>query len=211
MIIEFEKALTFEENVRFYRGRSMGGTFRLGDRLIIRPVSWNEIQPGDVIVFTDANHRDGTDEIVHRVVRVTGDGLFTRGDNNPACDIGIVRPDQVISKVESIANGKQKLKVLGGLKGLYLARVRWEFSQFYRWVRKLIGQPYRLLRLSGIVPKIWKPEIDRIYLHTEHGPLVKYLYKQQSIGVWDPSHQRFECRKPFDLVIPSPLDKGTSS
>jgi len=211
MIIEFEKALTFEKNVRFYRGRSMGGTFRLGDRLIIRPVLWNEIKPGDVILFQNTNHGDQTDEVVHRVVKVRGDGLITRGDNNQACDPEPIRLDQVIGKVESIEKGKRNLKVAGGAKGLYLARIRWELSQFYRLWRKLFERPYHLLYLSGIVPKIWKPEIDQIYLQTEHGPLIKYLYKQQSVGIWDQSHQRFECRKPFDLVIPSPLDKGTSS
>jgi hypothetical protein len=101
--------------------------------------------------------------------------------------------------------------VVVGLKGIYIPRVRRELLWFYHWARKLIKHPYRLLRLSGIIPRIWKPVIRRIYLQTERGRVVKYLYKQKSVGIWDESLQRFECRKPFDLVIPSPLDKGSSS
>jgi hypothetical protein len=206
MRLEFEKTLTLEKNIRFYLGKSMGGTFHLGDRLVIGPISLTDIRPGDVIVFHDVNHKDDMEEVVHRVVRVTGDRLITRGDDNSINDLEPIHFEEVIGKVEAIENGNRKLRVAGGRKGLIMARVRWEFSQFYRWGRKLIGHPYQLLRLSGIVPKIWKPEISQVYLQTEHGVLIKYLYKQQSIGVWDQSLQRFECRKPFDLVIPCPKD-----
>ena len=119
--------------------------------------------------------------------------------------------EEVIGKVEAIENGNRKLRVAGGLRGLIAARFRWELMRFYRWARKLWNMPYQTLRLSGIVPRIWKPEISQVHIQTEQGVLIKYLYKQRNVGVWNQTNHSFECRKPFDLVIPSPLDKGTSS
>ena len=56
----------------YYRGKSMGGTFHLGDRLIISSVSLNNIKRGDVIVFHGKNRVGDFDEIVHRVVELVG-------------------------------------------------------------------------------------------------------------------------------------------
>jgi hypothetical protein len=40
-----------------------------------------------------------------------------------------------------------------------------------------------------------------VHLRTEHGRLVKYVYGGRTVAWWWPGQNRFECRKPFDLVL----------
>jgi len=62
---------------------SMEPVLHVGDVIIIEPVNPEDIRVGDVIIF----YRPGTDQlIVHRVVRTTSQGLYTRGDANPGID-----------------------------------------------------------------------------------------------------------------------------
>jgi len=72
------------------------------------------------------------------------------------------------------------------------------------WVRWLFRKPYHLLLFSGIITKLWEPVFYKLTLQTEDGPLVKYIYRQHTVAVWDANLKRFDCHKPFDLVIPRP-------
>jgi signal peptidase I len=193
-----------DENIRFYRGDSMRGTFHLGDRLLIEPVLFADIQLGDVIVYRGTNGQGNAEEVVHRVVAITEDGLITRGDNNRRHDFSPVQRDQIIGKVVEMENGGRKQAVVDGSKGLRRAKLRWAILRLDRVVRLLFQFPYHLLRNSQIVPKLWRPVITEIHLKTDCGPLVKYIYKQRTVAVWDASQKRFDCRKPFALVIPNP-------
>lgn len=62
---------------------SMEPTLSVGDVIFIEPVGRQDLEVGDVIVF----YRPGTDQlIVHRVVRKTELGIYTKGDANPGID-----------------------------------------------------------------------------------------------------------------------------
>jgi signal peptidase I len=190
-----------------YHGASMGPTFKPGQLLHIRLDS-KKIMPGDIIVFKG---QPDSQRIVHRVVSVSAQGFLTRGDNNKGLDPYLVLADQVIGKVDRMEmQGEQKV-VLGGRQGLWKAQIRWAMLWLDMWFRRMFWRPYGLLRASRIVPRIWRPVITVVQLKTEEGSLVKYIYKRRAVAVWDPSNRRFECRKPFDLVIPSPLDKESIS
>ena len=71
-----------KKNTRFYRGESMKGSFRIGDRLYIEPVLINKLKRGDVIIFQDISQNGDGKELVHRIVSIYKDDLVTRGDNN---------------------------------------------------------------------------------------------------------------------------------
>lgn len=62
---------------------SMRPTLEVGDVIFMQPVKPSEIEVGDVIIF----YKPGTRElIVHRVVKKTAEGLYTKGDANPTID-----------------------------------------------------------------------------------------------------------------------------
>jgi signal peptidase I len=195
---------TSAENTRYYRGNSMNGVFRLGDRLIIAPATSADIMVGDIIVFYRTNHVDEKDEIVHRVVAINNREYFTRGDNSLFCDLKPVQMEQIIGKVVMVENGGRTQVVLGGAQGLQRAKLQWTILQLDRFGHRLSQFPYNLLRNSQLISKLWRPIILQIRLQTEDGWIVKYIYKQRTVAVWNLTRQRFDCRKPFDLVISHP-------
>jgi signal peptidase I len=60
------------------RGHSMRPAFRQGDILALAPAPPETIRRGQVIVFR-APDRDPADWVVHRVIRVTGNGAARQG------------------------------------------------------------------------------------------------------------------------------------
>ena len=200
------KAIYIRENIRYYRGNSMHGTFFLGDRLLIEPVLFDDIHPGDIILYRRTDNAGNTEELVHRVV-VKGEGeLITRGDQNRCNDISPVQSDQIIGKVVATVSGRYEQVVVGGSKGLQRAKLRWVRLRWHYIAYRLSLYPYHIFRSSRIIFKYWRPIITKIHLKTDRGPLVKYIYKQRTIAIWEASSRRFFCRRPFDLVIFPPED-----
>ena len=56
---------------RFYRGRSMAGTFRPGDYMTVVPLGLADVRPGDVVVYRRRDRREDDDYLVHRIVAAT--------------------------------------------------------------------------------------------------------------------------------------------
>ena len=67
----------------FYYGNSMRRVFQEGELLINRPADFEELVPGDVIVFFSPEKNKN---VVHRVIAKTGGAISTIGDNNDAPD-----------------------------------------------------------------------------------------------------------------------------
>ena len=62
---------------------SMKPVLMVGDVILIEPVKPEDLKVGDVIVF----HNPWTGSlVVHRIVRITEKGVYTKGDANPAVD-----------------------------------------------------------------------------------------------------------------------------
>ena len=51
-----------------------------------------------------------------------------------------------------------------------------------RFLRRGLSRPYQWLKHSGIVAKIWRPEIEKIHFETQDGPLVKYVHKGKTVA-----------------------------
>jgi signal peptidase I len=78
-----------------YPTPSMVPTLEVGDLVIVQSVSYSSLHIGDVIVFGEPTADGGclAIDIVHRIVNITSQGLYTQGDNrftNP-------RPDEPLS------------------------------------------------------------------------------------------------------------------
>ncbi|MGB8214210.1 MAG: signal peptidase I [Anaerolineales bacterium] len=182
-----------------YVGPSMSPTFQSGDFLYLRsaPV---KLHKGDVIVFADTKSNGF---VVHRIVSTSPIGLVTRGDQNRFCDPPVPL-DQVIGKVDLVENKAGINPVIHGLRGLWSARISYLVFQLYALFRQLFWIPYRLFRISGLVSTFWRPNIVKLHLQNADGSLIKYIHKHRTVAVWNPFLQKFDCHKPFDLVITHP-------
>ncbi len=196
-----------QESRRFYFGGSMAGAFQSGDCLVLRSCLLSEIHPGDVVVFGAGEHGEGPGDIVHRIVGTAPGGLVAQGDANLRPDRVLVTEENLVGLVialERIEKGTVRYRpVLRGGSGLSLAR----FRRFVKRVRSklhLVWRPYRYLRASGWVRSFWRPEVVRLTFTSKEGPVVKYVFRGRTVACWWPSLRRFECRKPFDLVLRHP-------
>lgn len=173
----------------------MRSTFHQGQVLYVRPES-KKPHPGDVIVY-----RMGEEFVVHRVNAVSREWIKTRGDNNPRFDEFPIEEKQIVGIVESVDDGKATRPVTGGRRGLIIARMRWGFSAAVNWMRPVIGAPYRWLKSSRIMAKIWHPKVIQVKTNSTSGPMIKYIVCGKTVATWNPNLKRFQCKRLYDLVI----------
>lgn len=202
MQVNREKLLkTLKKNKLFYSGRSMKGSFRVGDRLYIEPVLINKLKRGDVIIFQDISQNGEEKELVHRVVSIYKDGLVTRGDNNRQNDDILVTQKNFKGIVTHFERNGKKKPVKSGFKGMIKAKIRYLTLSIKRLIRVIFRMPYRALKKSGLVPKIWKPEIKKIFIKTPDEEIIKYIHGSHTVAQMWPKKRKFLCKKPYDLII----------
>lgn len=182
----------------------MLGTFRPGDCLKIEPLSIAHIRPGDVVAFLAPGRKNSLEERVHRVVAITPEGLVTRGDNTPHADTCFVTAGNLLGRVTHVERGGITRPVRGGRLGLLRARALWTRIHLRNLAVRLGRGPYGWLRDSGLVPRLWQPTVTKIRLATDNGTLVKYVCGGRTVARWWPEEGRFECHRPYDLVISRP-------
>lgn len=186
---------------RFYSGRSMKGTFLNGDRLVLEQVSINELNKGDVIVFKGLNFYGSEKDLVHRIVSISDKGVVTKGDNNFYNDTNLVSQDNFVGRVTHIRRKWQKIQVKNGKSGLRRAEILHTKLYIKKTIWEICRFPYNKLKKSELIPKIWKPNIKKIYIKTPEGELIKYIHGKRTVGrVWT-KERRYKFKKPYDLVI----------
>ncbi|MBU0491734.1 MAG: hypothetical protein KKA73_10050 [Chloroflexi bacterium] len=204
-----------DDRRRFYRGNSMAGTFRLGDYLTIEPALLEAIRPGDVVIYQGGDQEGEPNDIVHRVVAQTPDGLVARGDNNPCVDTILVTEANLLGRVTYLERGGIIRPVRGGRWGLLRARTfhaRRRARRMGARIVRLLGRwPYRALRRSGLLPRLWHPTITRIQFATDDGPVVKYVSGGRTVARWWLETDQFRCRRPYDLVIVRPQREASDT
>lgn len=186
-----------------YHGRSMHGTFREGELLLVDAAPLRAIRPGDVIAFSRVNAAGETVVVAHRVRGRRGDGLLTQGDALATLDTEPVRAEALIGRVRFGQRGDRLYRVRGGMPGrLWPACLR-----LARRARAALRAPYGWLRASGVLRRWLHLNLTQVRLTTERGPLVKYLHGGRTVAWWWPDQRRFACCKPYDLVLAPPADK----
>lgn len=84
-------------------GASMLPTIRPGDILTVRSCHTSSLRPSQIILY----HRDGK-FIAHRILRMDGDRLLTRGDSVSAFDPP-VRASEVVGRVIGVCRGSARV------------------------------------------------------------------------------------------------------
>lgn len=76
---------------------SMEETIQIGDIVVIQES--NEYKIGDIITFFPLDQSVTT---THRIVKIEGDKIYTKGDANPTEDLNPISQEQIVGKVVKI-------------------------------------------------------------------------------------------------------------
>jgi hypothetical protein len=178
-----------------YIGPSMNPTLSVGDGLKVLPYHGRKVHAGDVVVFP---HPQQKYNVVHRVVRVDGTGIWTRGDNNNEDDPWSLQPEQIIGQVVSLA---------GGARGHALAIYIRTWNQMRKWTRLQVARClrplYRVLARSGLIQQYFGRWVrPRVVSYARAGgvELVLFLGRRE-VGKLRAGEQRWQIRAPWRLVV----------
>lgn len=90
-----------EENFGYTREEidswPISGGFLRGDALVVVGVKTEDLKPGDVIVYSIEGQRT---PVVHRIVKIDGKKIITKGDRNPSTDPW--EPSRIHGKVVAV-------------------------------------------------------------------------------------------------------------
>jgi signal peptidase I len=189
------------QNAYFYRGTSMTQTFKKGDYLFFKNISITALYCGDVIVFNCQNSEENKKQCVHRIIGKSNKNLITRGDNNPKNDEDPVIEENLVGKVTHYERNGKIYKVWNGQLGLMRTRVLHGRLHVLKAAKYFLRKPYRMLKKTGIIYKLWRPEIEKIYFETPEGPLIKYIHKSRTVANYWIDSNLWWFRRPYDFVI----------
>lgn len=183
-----------------YTGPSMNPTLAEPDLLEVRPYGEQAVCVGDIIYFqSPENERP----IIHRVVRVTSQGIRTRGDNNPQNDPYLVQPADIIGKVVAAQRGERKRQIAGRWQGRFFVRGIKLERAVNRLSTRLGHSTYYWLARSGIfrrlLPAAMKPRV--VCFQGRHQTFLKLLIAERLIGQYDHRHERWIIQRPFRLFV----------
>jgi hypothetical protein len=182
------------------RGLSMQPTLMEPDLLEIHPYGERPVRRGDVVCYRRSESRP---VIVHRVVRVTPQGIRTRGDNNPEEDSPFLQPADICGRVVAVWRRQRRWRVAAGWPGQVAG---WK-ARVARLLRRLAGallaDLYRALSRSGVVyrltPARLRPRV--VCFLAPHGTFLKLLLGKWAVGQYDFRERRWRIRPPFRLFV----------
>ena len=131
-----ETELKVGDQIQFnVTSNSMQPIMQIGDLIIAEVVEAEAIKPGDIIVI-----RRMDDFLTHRVIKITKDGWFTKGDNSALMD-SIIKTESLIGLVKEVQKNNHRFLLestrLGRVKGLLakLGELEVRASNYHRLLR----------------------------------------------------------------------------
>ncbi len=184
-----------------YTGRSMAGTLRPGDLLLLEPAAASEVGVDDVVVYRPPTS-SGPPFVVHRVVKKETEGLLVRGDSPGARGTELVTGENLVGRVVRII--RKGGRPFGSLIRIPPPPTGKAWRRFTRRTRDLLRsaarRPYRRLRALPI-PAGGSGRLRRVHFHDQNGPLVKYLFMNRTVGTLPPGRAYPRFKKPFVLIF----------
>ncbi|MHB8810956.1 MAG: SynChlorMet cassette protein ScmC [Desulfobulbaceae bacterium] len=193
----------FEQNTLAvaYSGSSMNPTLRHPDLLEVIPYEDRPIRPGDVVYYQPST---GGPKVIHRVVRVTAKGIFTRGDNNCPEDPFLQQPSDVIGQVKAAWRYDKRREIAGGICGrLSVSRTR-ACARLYNIARVPLRWVYQSLAARGLLnsmlPASFQPRVFE-FRQRSLPSILKLMVRGHVIGRYDAWKKLWEIDHPWRMVI----------
>ncbi len=177
----------------------MRGTFRDGDCLFVAAIPFDALQPGDIVAY-----REDEKSVAHRIVGRRAAGWITQGDGNRYPDRRALPSERLIGRATEVERNGIRLPVVNGPEGLRRARRLHTLARVRRAVFFCLAPPYRLLRALRLARIFWRPTFVQLRLTGNDGEFLKFLHRGRTVACWFKSEKRWVCRKPYDLVLPTP-------
>ena len=183
-----------------YIGTSMNPTLREPEILEIRPYGNRPLRVGDVVFFRSPGRQQ---TVVHRIVRLTPEGLVTRGDNNRRDDAFVLQPEDIKGRVVAAWQGRKNRAIAGGRRGRLLGRlIPWK-RFLDRNLSYLLHSFYHTLThwsfLTTLLPAGLRPKIVVFQDQGIGRPCL--LLGRHIIGRYDDRRQQWQIRRPFRLIV----------
>lgn len=183
-----------------YSGSSMNPTLRAPDLLDIVPYLGEKPAVGDIICFSPARDKKN---IVHRIIRITGSGIQTQGDNNFLPDPDLVQEDQIIGRVIHATRAKHYRKIACGSLGRFTG---WRM----RTRKSVLNDIFKILRLakpalvltraiSRLLPGRWKPRI--ILFSSRDIRIMRLFFGEFVAGEFNTIRGKWTIRFPFQILV----------
>ncbi|MCX6690880.1 MAG: hypothetical protein NTW33_02205, partial [Methanoregula sp.] len=183
-----------------YSGSSMNPTLKAPDLLDVVPYLGEKPRVGDIICFTPPG---GEKNIVHRIIRITGSGIWTQGDNNFLADPALVQADHILGRVIGATRGNHQRKIACGTLGRFTHRRMCIRKSALNTIFKIIqlAKPALVLTraISQLLPGRWKP---RIVLFSSRNTRIMRLFFGASVtGEFNTIRGIWTIRFPFRLLV----------
>jgi SynChlorMet cassette protein ScmC len=183
-----------------YSGPSMNPTLQAPDLLDVVPYDGGQPAVGDVICFIPP----GDEKIVvHRIIRITGSGIQTQGDNNPSADTALFQENRIIGRVIGATRGNHPKRIASGNLGRF---TRWRM----RTRKYAIINIFRVIRLakpalvltrasSHLLPGSWKPRI--VLFSSRNTQILRLFFGASVAGEFNTTRGIWTIRFPFRLLV----------
>ncbi len=83
---------------------AMAPTIQVGAIVYYKPVAYDTLAVGDLIIAKPGFTEQGVNMIARRITGITSAGLSTKGDGNAQTDTWTTTPDMVLGKIADIKN-----------------------------------------------------------------------------------------------------------
>jgi SynChlorMet cassette protein ScmC len=183
-----------------YTGSSMNPALCHLDLLEILPYS-DAARKGDIVYYSSP--ADGQ-KVIHRVVRISTNGISTRGDNNLADDPYLLRQQDIIGRVAAAWRHGRRHEIAGGFRGKcsgYNALLRRQVSRSFS---SLLHRTYRGLAernfLHCLEPALYRPRVFE-FKHRHLPSILKLMINGRVIGRYDAWTRLWEIDRPWRLII----------
>lgn len=140
LIEELKKGHTVRMNIK---GNSMAPLIKISDVVVVKPIKFDEIKAGDIVVYSRRKHHEFT---LHRLIKMSRDKdgrkcLSTKGDKNRHGDFPVY-PEEVCGKATTIERKDGSIinldTVSRRLHGYILAKRYW----LARTLRFILKSPH---------------------------------------------------------------------
>lgn len=183
-----------------YTGPSMIPTLREPEIMEILPYDDRPLRVGDVAFFLPPG---GDQPVVHRIVRVTTEGIATLGDNNTITDSLLLQAGNIKGQVVAAWRGQKRRKITGGFQGRFTNRLQRLRRLLDRGASPLLHPLYKALSYRGLIalllPARFRPRI--VVFRARNRDQFQLIVGRRVVGRYDDQAQLWKIQRPFHLLV----------